>query len=173
MINGAKRAVRCWPAVASSVACVAAAALAFHLAQGDRPFVFWTYNRDSQPFELLGLFGGLVLVGATWLRARRRTLDDALPALVTGAIGMVWLGYVAENWEQSYDWRCYRAAGEALVAGGDAYGGCYLYPPLLAQVLAGASRLFARVAGAERAWLAVFFAWQAMQVALVMAAASA
>ncbi|HZS37594.1 MAG TPA: glycosyltransferase family 87 protein [Polyangia bacterium] len=173
MISGAKRVAGCWLAAASIATAVGAAALAFHLAHGERPFVFWTYNRDSQPFELLGLFGGLTLVAATWLRAHRRPLDDALPSLVAGAVGLAWLGYVAENWEQSYDWRCYRAAAEQLAAGGDAYGGCYLYPPLLAQALAGASRLLARVVGPDETWLAVFFAWQAAQIALVIAAAAA
>jgi hypothetical protein len=141
-------------------------ALAWRLSRGEPelPFVHFSYSRGSQPFELLGLFGGLLIVAFTAWRVRGRSLDDALPALLAGGLGLLWLGYVAETSESSWDWGCYRAAADAINGGGDIYGGCYLYPPPFAQLLAAAERL----AGD---WQLVFYVYQAAQVALVVVAA--
>jgi hypothetical protein len=171
MISGGKRGSWFWLVAASSVAFVASVALAFRLARGPLPFVFWTYSAESQPFELLGLFGGLAIVALAAARARGRSLDDALPSLVAAGVGLAWLGYVAETWERSYDWGCYQYAAQQFLDGGDVYGGCYLYPPPLAEALAAAFKLAARFTSPERAWLAVFLAYQAAQVALVIACA--
>jgi len=153
------------------------------------PLVLWpstsaligdTYGRAYRPFELLGLTGSvaiLLIAGLELRTRRRRTLADVLPVVLPVLVAFVFLGLVVEYSRKSWDYRCYEGAAKALVAGSDPYEGtAYLYPPLLAQLLAGAYQLTAWIqaavgragAGApDSTWFVVFYLYQCLQLLAV------
>src|SRR5579862_9435370 len=100
--------------VVIGTASAAAIAVSFWLSLADHRYLLATEGRELLPFELLGVLGGLVLVGWMALAARRRSLDEALPALVSCGVGLVWLGYLAEHSQRSFDWNCFQTAAEQL-----------------------------------------------------------
>jgi hypothetical protein len=139
------------------------------------PFIDSTYGGGHQPFELLGLFLSLsALLTAAW-HVRRVDAEDAEAWLVA----VLWLlpvlaviQQVTEHAQPSWDWKCYVGAADALRAGLSPYTDCYLYPPLFAQLLAGAYPVFHRLGEAlsmmaPKHWMVVFFFWHSFQVLMV------
>ena len=158
----------------------AAAAVPLVLWPFDSALIGDTYGRAYRPFELLGLTGSvaiLLIAGLELRTRRRRTLADVLPVVLPVLVAFVFLGLVVEYSRKSWDYRCYEGAAKALVAGSDPYEGtAYLYPPLLAQLLAGAYQLTAWIqaavgragAGApDSTWFVVFYLYQCLQLLVV------
>jgi hypothetical protein len=162
-----------------AVIVTAAVALPLLLWPFDSPLVGDTYGREYRPFELLGLTGSVAIVAIAGLELRRRprrSLADVLPVVVAALVGFVFLGFVVEYSRRSWDYRCYESAARALVTGADPYDRtAYLYPPLLAQLLARAHGLAAWIqAGAgvagdaeDGAWFVVFYLYQCLQLLAV------
>ncbi|MFH1463949.1 MAG: glycosyltransferase 87 family protein [Pseudomonadota bacterium] len=134
-----------------------------------------TYGADYVPFELLGgALGALVLgLAALWLRGREvRDAATLAPLAVVVAACLQVVFLVSEYSQASWDWRCYVQAAWAVGAGAEPYQDCYLYPPLLAELLALAHRPWAAFLEAfplpgVKAWGLVYFTWRALQVPLV------
>ncbi len=139
------------------------------------PLVIWptealtlgsTYGRSYQPFELMALIGGLGVLGlgAHWIR-QRTSLTEAAPGLALMLICLSATSIVSEYSQPSWDWGCYAEAGKAVLADTSPYGGCYIYPPLFAQVLAAMHRVIEPYAGMvgiglTDAWPLVYLAFQ-------------
>jgi alpha-1,2-mannosyltransferase len=138
-----------------------------------------SYRAGYARFELLGFSGGTSLLLLAALAARERRgrswlalVPSLLPLLVT-----LWALVLVSEWSRKpFDYDCYEYAGRVLLAGGDPYrqGLLYLYPPLLAQGMAGAWLLVRYVAsffgsglGDDAAWDLVFYLYQCAQVGLV------
>lgn len=141
-------------------------------------FVTNTYGEAHEPFELLGAtLSAVALATAGFLLWRRRragplswrdVAEIGLPLLpVLHAILVL-----AEYSEKSWDYQCYERAALALAAGRDPYRGCYVYPPLLAQAMAGvfpAMQWLSRelAAPAARPGFLLFYFYQASQALAV------
>jgi hypothetical protein len=141
-----------------------------------------SYSTRSQPFELLGLSGGALLLFAAIREWRRRAtappsawIEAAIPLLVA----LHFLVLTSEYSERRFDYDCYEYAGRALLAGQSPYqaGLIYLYPPLTAKAMAGAflavesaSEALGWSAGREAIWERVFYLYQCAQLALVVLA---
>ena len=97
---------------------------------------------DSQPFELFGFFITIVLVFTTHLKfvqQPRKTISKVIPIILPLLVYLNLLFIQVETFEiKSSDFMCYETAARSILAGANPYAGtssCYLYPPLLAQVL--------------------------------------
>ncbi len=138
-------------------------------------FIARTYSRSYQVFELFGFSASaaFVAVAIALLRQRR---ERALPLVALGAVWFHALGILIEGSQPAWDWGCYQDAANAILSGANPYGRGYLYPPLLSQALAFAFRGIGRavpgLAGHESAsiWHLVFYLYQCLQFALVIAA---
>lgn len=91
-------------------------------------------------------------------------------------VNFFFLTLIAEYSTRSWDYRCYEKAARALVAGANPYQEiCYLYPPLLAQLLSLAFRLLAWVATQvgspvleeDWLWFLVFYLFRALHLVMV------
>jgi hypothetical protein len=140
------------------------------------PTLAHTYGRTYQPFELMSWGAAVVALGfmGRHLRALqadgRLTLRAAAPALATLVVTLYGVGVIGEYSQESWDWGCYRDGAAAVLQGGTPYGRCYIYPPLLAQVLAGVYRVMDPLQHAlgmnlPDTWPLVFYVFQASQIA--------
>jgi len=138
-------------------------------------FVDASYGTAHQPFELLGMFLSLMALGfaVVWMWAR--TDRDA----TTVGILVLWLlpvfgaiHQISEYAKPSWDWKCYVGGAEAVMAGVSPYKDCYLYPPFVAEFMAGAYPAFAALGeflslNSPKHWMLVFFVWHSFQVLMV------
>ncbi len=143
------------------------------------PILSSSYGASYARFELLGFSGGVSLLLLAVLAVRERSgrpwltlVPPLLPLLVTLSALVI----VSEWSRKPFDYDCYEYAGRVLLAGGDPYrqGLLYLYPPLVAQGMAGAWVLVRGVASAfgcalsdDAAWNVVFYLYQCLQLGLV------
>ena len=156
------------------------------LAPLELPTLSFSYGPLYQPFELMGLLAAIAALGmaaVAWRRGARQAgqagsdgletpaaaWTRAAPLLSTLAVTLFTIGIVSEFSTPSLDWGCYWEAAQAVVAGETPYGRCYIYPPLLAQILATLARVSEPVGGAlgfgvDRADFLVFYAFQGGQV---------
>lgn len=158
-------------AIAWALATVGALALW----QKAPPFIDASYGVGHQPFELLGLFLSLIALAVGWSLLPKGERNDAGSVVTV----MLWLlpvfaaiHQVSEYATPSWDWKCYVGGAEALIAGTSPYNECYLYPPLVAQVMAGSYPLFAAVGeflalNSPKHWMVVFIFWHSAQVLMV------
>ena len=139
------------------------------------PFIDASYGSGHQPFELLGMFLSLLILGfATfyvWNRNQREPKSIATVGLWVLPVFAA-VHQVSEYATPSWDWKCYVGGAEALMTGSSPYVDCYLYPPLVAQVMAGAYPSFAWVGeflalSSPKHWMLVFFVWHSFQVLMV------
>jgi hypothetical protein len=143
------------------------------------PILSSSYGASHMRFELLGFSGGasLLLLAILAVRARKgRPWQTLVPQLLPLLVTLSALVIVSEWSRKPFDYDCYEYAGRALLAGLDPYrhGLLYLYPPLTAQVMAGAwilvqgaASLFGGALTDDAAWDVVFYLYQCMQVGLV------
>ena len=169
-------------AVLHVVLGLAAALVPLALAEWAPPFVGMSYGVRSLPFELLGLTGGAVILGAgvaAWRRHAGAGARAWLAAAAPLAVALHFLVLTSEYAERRFDYDCYEYAGRALLADQNPYqiGLIYLYPPLTAQAMAGAFRGVGAVSGAlgwsaarDDVWDRVFYLYQCAQLGLVVAA---
>lgn len=140
------------------------------------PTLAHTYGRSYQPFELMAWGAAVVALGfagahlRTLLAEGRLTIRAAAPTIATLVVTLYGVGVVGEFSQESWDWGCYRDGALAVVEGGTPYGRCYIYPPLLAQVLAGVYRVVHPLQHAlgmnlPDSWVLVFYVFQASQIA--------
>ena len=161
---------------------LAAVLVPLALAEWAPPFVGMSYGVRSLPFELLGLTGGALLLGAgvaVWRRHAGTGGQAWLAAAAPLAVAFHFLVLTSEYAERRFDYDCYEYAGRALIAGQNPYqvGLIYLYPPLTAQAMAGAFHGVERLSGAlgwslerDDVWDRLFYLYQCAQLALVVAA---
>lgn len=135
------------------------------------------YGKDHQVFELMGFVGAFALAAAAALelagkrRSWRRLILVLLPTLTL----VTFLNYLAEHSSRPWDYMCYENAAKAILDNADPYRvaeKAYLYPPLLAEALAGIYRATAPAALAfrwstEMRWKAVFVFVQSFQFLLL------
>lgn len=142
------------------------------------PTISNTYGRSYEPFELMGFGAGALTVAWAALAVRRRqeagqaTPADLAPVVAMALTVLYAIGFVSEFSQPSWDWGCYRDAGIAVVQGESPYGRCYIYPPLLAQVLASVFRVMdplQRALGMNLpdTWPLVFYVFQVGQILAV------
>lgn len=107
------------------------------LANFQTPLVNFTYGPASLPFELFGFSASLWLGLLALLRLRgKKTPQDFLLGILPVLVGFTFLTIIPElSYLKSWDYACYEQAARAISDGISPYNGCYLYPPLLAQVL--------------------------------------
>jgi len=161
---------------------VVAALLPLALVEWAPGILGMSYSVRSQPFELLGLSGGALLLFAAVREWRRRASAPPaawIAAAVPLLVALHFLVLTSEYSERRFDYDCYEYAGRALLAGQSPYqtGLIYLYPPLTANAMAGAfqavesaSQSLGWSAGREAVWERVFYLYQCAQLALVVLA---
>ena len=161
-------------------------ALAIHallaLAAVFLPISFWasdlyffgnTYGEQYEIFELFGFSSSLALACAIYYEAKRRrakTLAEMAPALLAAGCFLLYVHLMTEYSQKSWDYNCYERAAKALVHGQNPYPekGCYLYPPLTAQVMAASYRFFLWLDGSWQGglsriadlWIPVFYLYR-------------
>jgi hypothetical protein len=136
----------------------------------DLPFIFNTYGRSAELFELFTFFAsvGLLMVAFVTLRPRRHLpLLRLLPFLLFLVVACHFLIVLNESPQKSWDYQCYETAATAVLQGDNLYDGCYLYPPLLAQVMAAGVRVIAASLGQRVStasyWDVLFYLYQVGQ----------
>jgi hypothetical protein len=154
---------------------VAAVAVPLALWPSASPLIDSTYGRAHLPFELFGLTASIAILAIAWLelaRLRQRSFKHALPVVVATLVAFAFLTVVVEQFRRSWDYGCYERAARALLAGRDPYSDtAYIYPPLLAQLLAAAHRVVIGARGLVGApsgvdasgWYGVFYLFQCAQ----------
>lgn len=138
-------------------------------------FVGRTGDGYSEPFEVFGMLVSLAILlywAAAWRHRGPDRLERIVTRLVTGVIVLQFLYLMANYAGTSWDYRCYDAAARNVAKGLNPYNDtAYLYPPLLAQVLAGVHGVVTstRIFYYENvsAWWLVFYFYQAIQLLLV------
>jgi hypothetical protein len=169
-------------ALSYGLATLVAVVLPLVLAETRPAFVSMSYGATFVPFELLGLTGGLLVGGIALAELRRRRpsgprewIAFATPFL----LALHFLTLTSEYAQRRFDYDCYEYAGRALLAGESPYreGLIYLYPPLTAQVFAGAHTAVTALdtalggdAARDAVWDQVFYLYQCLQWLLVVAA---
>ncbi len=137
-----------------------------------------TYGQDYLPFELMGISLSVAVLGlllAWWRRAASPRGPEALaPMFLFMVVLLHYVQIITEYSQPSWDWKCYLKAAMAWSQGGDPFGGCYIYPPLFAQVLAGIHQMLSSVGprcGMELPtwWGVVFYTFQGAQVLFLAA----
>lgn len=143
------------------------------------PLVGSTYSQEHQLFELFGFTASvaiLLIAYVQWKREPTRTADDFLFWVVPLLVNFFFLTLIAEYSTRSWDYRCYEKAARTLLAGANPYQeNCYLYPPLLAQLMSLAYRLLAWVATQvgspvleeDRLWFLVFYSFRVLHLVMV------
>lgn len=161
------------------------------------PLIIWKFNLsivartydgsvpgmlDSQPFEVFGLFISVVLTTITWLQVQqrpKRTLTTLIPIILPLLVVLNLLFVIIETSHvKSSDYMCYENAARAIINGVNPYTvspQCYIYPPLLAQLLAFLYQISTDVplfsAGNEKkAWDIVFYFYQCNQLLQIVLA---
>ena len=145
------------------------------------PIISNTYGKNQELFELFGLSAAVGLAVVVFVEIRQRPNDffrsDWLPVLALAFVGFHFLILINEYSLKSWDYLCYENAAVALRQGADAYADtperCYLYPPLLAQGLAGLFGLMTPLLGlfsavADGGWQVVFYLYQVAQFLLIL-----
>jgi hypothetical protein len=174
-----RRATRVARAAAYAVLVTVAVAVPLALWPSASPLIDSTYGREHLPFELFGLTASIAILTIAWLEIARlpeRSFERALPVVVPTLVAFAFLTLVVEQFRRSWDYGCYERAAQALLAGRDPYADtAYIYPPLVAQLLAAAHRLVLGARGLLGApsgvdtsgWYSVFYLFQCAQLLAV------
>ena len=102
------------------------------------PWISNTYGDSLVSFELFGLTGSIFLIIlALWRLRGVKTIIDASQALLPVLTLFLFLTIIPELSITGFSWdfQCYFKATNALLLGNDLYTKCYIYPPLVAQIL--------------------------------------
>jgi hypothetical protein len=144
------------------------------------PLLFWrwnpafirnTYGEIYDPFELIGFWAAAAVLGHTvWTLRRERSLTRSrvLPILIPAGLFFHYLNLITDYSAPAWVYGCYQTAASALLAGGNPYTGCYLYPPLLAGAMAAVYQAvlgltFISDGDGVRSWGIVFYLFQCVQ----------
>ena len=139
----------------------------------DSRLVGASYGYASMPFELFGFFASLAVAGVCYLKLKRGY--EPLRVLVFFALSSITLVLMVEHISPKWDYMCYERAARALISGEGVYASslshCYFYPPIYAQILAGAFRLLSAAGVADnKAWHIVYLFHYASQFYFVLIA---
>jgi hypothetical protein len=145
------------------------------------PVVSFTYGPRHVVFELLGMVLTLTLVAYAVLQIRNRrtaTFRELLPILAFTGFALYFVIEITEYHPKSTDWLGYESVGNDLLEGRNPYQReGFIYPPLLAQGLAGLYSVVAFGAGILKIphdrqflWDGVFYVYQCFQFFLLIAA---
>jgi Glycosyltransferase family 87 len=147
------------------------------------PIIESTYGNspntiDSQPFELFGLLITIIMVACTYRRIinpPRNTLSkivSIIPIVLPLFVLLNLLFIQIETFQvESVDFMCYEMAAKAILNNTNPYTGnppCYLYPPLLAQILVRIHEIIAQsplgtITDNKKTWVAVVYVYQCVQ----------
>ncbi|MEN6356649.1 MAG: glycosyltransferase family 87 protein [Armatimonadota bacterium] len=145
------------------------------------PSIGSSWETSSRVFEMFGFCSMAALAVVAYVEFQRRRsagligiVSVVLFVLVFGHIAML----VSEYTYKSCDYDCYTNAADAILHGRDPYFGTgYLYPPVLAESIAGAYRVLvgsAHTFGVKttdaQVWSYIFYLWQCAQFFLAIAA---
>ena len=134
-------------------------------------FIRNTYGEAYEPFEIFGFWAALAVLGCTiWRLKKGKTLTwpHILPILVPAGLFLHYLNLITEFSIPSWDYRCYESAASALLAGNNPYSDCYLYPPLLSEIIALVQQIVLKLTfiseGQEtKSWAIVYYIFQCVQ----------
>jgi hypothetical protein len=109
-----------------------------------------TYGRRYQVFELFGFCQSVVLIAIGYFEIRRcpvTSFHQACLAVVPILVSFFYLTMIVEYSLKTYDFSAYEGAARSILAGTNPYlqsgsAAEYLYPPLVAQCLAGFYRVW-------------------------------
>lgn len=142
------------------------------------PLAKSVYGEPVEALQLFALAGSLLLIGFGAVEfvkrkpAGPREFAPVLAALITGFFYLALFNLFSIP---SWDYQCYQEAAVKILSGQDPYAGCYLYPPLLAQVMAFIFSLMdpavfpAHADQLQYTQMTVFYLYQVGQFYLVMA----
>jgi hypothetical protein len=139
------------------------------------------YRQLPDVFAVFAVSASAAMAVAAWFelgKQPRPLSPERAVTIVCGFLtGFYFLAIVSSGNARAGDYACYENAARALLAGRNAYGGCYLYPPPMAQVMAHLHEGLAWAAAATGAsvpgdsiWDGIYFLYQCAQFALVCAA---
>jgi hypothetical protein len=139
-----------------------------------------SYRLLPQVFKIFALCASAAIALAAFVElGRKRDIPpDRVISIVLGILlSSFFLASISADASRSYDYGCYEGAAHAIVRGQNPYRDCYLYPPLVAQVMAGLYRAAAWSAvraGLEAPeptlWNIVFYLYQCSQFLLIVSA---
>ncbi len=148
------------------------------------PFIrtFESLRQPAPPFQLFVFCATVALIVAATVALRRgkdAALGARVPIILLVLVGLHYLSFMRQHSARSWDYECYEQAAQAIVAGSNPYGGCYLYWPLVAQTMAVLHQLSALglaalpTAGnteAGQLWDLLFYLYEASQWLLIILA---
>ena len=112
--------------------------LPFPIWISESPLALASYGTAHIPFELLGFACILPLAILMTLRfwKKKITISEAAPWLLALVTTSFWVAYINEHAQSIWDYKCYTEAADALMQGSNLFTHCYIYPPMIAQILA-------------------------------------
>lgn len=137
-----------------------------------------TYGKYYQVFEYFGFSTGLVLIlNIIWeiRKIKPQEWEGYFRIIIPFGVAFFYLIFISEYSIQAWDYSCYVKAAEGILAGANVYGDCYLYPPLIAQVLAAVHQVINAAAlgigqhpTEATVWRTVFYLYQCAQYGLIL-----
>lgn len=144
------------------------------------PSISSSRGNSYKIFEIFGFCSMAALAVIAYIEIRRRkSLGPAgiLPVLIFVLVCVHLAMFVSECTLKSGDYECYKEAAEKILQCRNPYGGGYLYPPVLAEGIAGVYLIITGLVGMVGAkaseaqiWANVFYLWQCAQFFLALAA---
>jgi len=132
------------------------------------PWVSNTYGHSYEPFELWGAFATIVAITTAVKSSKTRDFNALIRIWLPLFAVVHGIGLLGEYSQKSWDYSCYEGAAQMVEAGASPYADCYLYPPLLAQLLAVGHQGAAALASGlglhlKQHWHLVFYFYQGAQ----------
>jgi hypothetical protein len=150
------------------------------LAVSGLPSICSSRGESYKVFEIFGFCSMAALAVTAYIEIRRRRFLGSA-GIVPVVIFVLVCGYfailISECTYKSGDYGCYTSAAEKILQDRDPYGAGYLYPPIVAEGMAGVYLTLTFLVGMVGAratdsqiWANVFYLWQCAQFFLAVAA---
>lgn len=157
---------------------LAAIGLPLVLLAADVKLIVWAGKLETC-FRWFAFSGSLAVISIAYLELRKRSgrsISELLPIILWLLLSLHFLAIVTQYSTKQGDYWYYQQAAERIVAGGSPYEvGGYVYPPLLAQALAGmhsaiehATQGIGVNTDKLNSWSAVFYLFECTQLVLVI-----
>ncbi|MCE5322992.1 DUF2029 domain-containing protein [bacterium] len=168
-----------WALYGVLAACIAI--LPLLMACSGLPSIGSSCGKSYQVFELFGFCSMAALAVVAYVEIKRRR-SAGLVGIVSVVLFVLVFSHMAmlisECTRKTGDYECYRSAAEKVLAGQNPYSGTgYLYPPVLAEAMAGVHQALVGITDAIGARASdadicssIFYLWQCAQFFLAIAA---
>lgn len=144
-------------------------------------FVGATYGENSKMFEFFGLSGFLVTIAVVAWTIKQNHPSDLfgyLKIFLPAVVALVWLSFISDHTQKSWDYLCYERAAQSLLNGKNPYLDCYFYPPFVLSIFSWSyttiQYIITEISGFplqyEKAWIWVFYLYQCVQWFMVILA---